>query len=139
MQALGAKGPLLKRAVQDVISQIREGQKLTILTNDDIYQSSATKNIKNKLLNLNYSSNQLSLNNVILKATSLFSKSKTSLKTIVVISAKGTRTTSMSVFVMAKCLLSCFWKSEITTIFFKLVLDLENNDVAFKITLFKLN
>ena len=86
MQALGAKGPLLKRAVQDVISQIREGQKLTILTNDDIYQSSATKNIKNKLLNLNYSSNQLSLNNVILKATSLFSKSKTSLKTIVVIS-----------------------------------------------------
>jgi hypothetical protein len=86
MQALGAKGPLLKRAVQDVISQIREGQKLTVLTNDDIYQSSATKNIKNKLLNLNYSSNQLSLNNVILKATSLFSKSKTSLKTIVVIS-----------------------------------------------------
>ena len=86
MQALGAEGPLLKRAVQDVISQIREGQKFTLLTNDVVYQSSDTKNIKNKLLNLNYSSNQLSLNNVILKATSLFSKSKTSLKTIVVIS-----------------------------------------------------
>ena len=86
MQALGAEGPLLKRAVQDVISQIREGQKLALLTNDVVYQSSDAKNIKNKLLNLNYSSNQLSLNNVILKATSLFSKSKTSLKTIVVIS-----------------------------------------------------
>ena len=86
MQALGAEGPLLKRAVQDIISQIREGQKLALLTNDVVYQSSDAKNIKNKLLNLNYSSNQLSLNNVILKATSLFSKSKTSLKTIVVIS-----------------------------------------------------
>ena len=42
--------------------------------------SDGTYSIKNKLLNLNYSSNQLSLNNVILKATSLFSKSKTSLK-----------------------------------------------------------
>jgi hypothetical protein len=86
MQALGANGPLFKRAVQDVISEIKEGQKLTLLTNDVIYQSTELKDIKNKLLSVKYSPNQLSLNNVILKAVSLFSSSKTSLKTIVVVS-----------------------------------------------------
>lgn len=86
MQALGANGPLFKRAVQDVISEIKEGQKLTLLTNDVIYQSTELKDIKNKLLSVKYSPNQLSLNNVILKAESLFSSSKTSLKTIVVVS-----------------------------------------------------
>ena len=86
MQALGANGPLFKRAVQDVISEIKEGQKLTLLTNDVIYQSTELKDIKNKLLSVKYSPNQLSLNNVILKAASLFSSSKTSLKTIVVVS-----------------------------------------------------
>ena len=86
MQALGANGPLFKRAVQDVISEIKEGQKLTLLTNDVIYQSAELKDIKNKLLSVKYSPNQLSLNNVILKAVSLFSSSKTSLKTIVVVS-----------------------------------------------------
>ena len=86
MQALGANGPLFRRAVQDVISEIKEGQKLTLLTNDVIYQSTELKDIKNKLLSVKYSPNQLSLNNVILKAVSLFSSSKTSLKTIVVVS-----------------------------------------------------
>ena len=86
MQALGANGPLFKRAVQDVISEIKEEQKLTLLTNDVIYQSTELKDIKNKLLSVKYSPNQLSLNNVILKAASLFSSSKTSLKTIVVVS-----------------------------------------------------
>ena len=86
MQALGANGPLFKRAVQDVISGIGEGQKISLFMNDISYQSTTLKDIKNKLLNLNYSPNQLSLSNVILKGASLFSNSKSSLKTLLVIS-----------------------------------------------------
>ena len=86
MQALGANGPLFKRAVQDVISGIDEGQKISLFMNDISYQSTTLKDIKNKLLNLNYSPNQLSLSNVILKGASLFSNSKSSLKTLLVIS-----------------------------------------------------
>ena len=86
MQALGANGPLFKRAVQDVISGIDEGQKISLFMNDISYQSTTLKDIKKKLLNLNYSPNQLSLSNVILKGASLFSNSKSSLKTLLVIS-----------------------------------------------------
>ena len=86
MQALGANGPLFKRAIQDVISEIDEEQKISLFTNDISYQSTTIKVIKNKLLNLNYSPNQLNLRNVILKGKSLFSNSKSSLKTLLVIS-----------------------------------------------------
>ena len=86
MQALGANGPLFKRAIQDVISEIDEEQKISLFTNDISYQSTTIKVIKNKLLNLNYSPNQLNLSNVIFKGKSLFSNSKSSLKTLLVIS-----------------------------------------------------
>tara|TARA_B100000497_G_scaffold34754_1_gene40757 strand:+ start:1361 stop:3286 length:1926 start_codon:yes stop_codon:yes gene_type:complete len=86
MQALGANGSLFKRAVQDVISGVDERQKISLFMNDISYQSTILKDIKNKLLKLNYSPNQLSFSNVILKGASLFSNSKSSLKTLVLIS-----------------------------------------------------
>ena len=50
MQALGANGPLFKRAVQDVISGIDEGQKISSFMNDISYQSTTLKDIKNNCL-----------------------------------------------------------------------------------------
>ena len=86
MQALGANGPLLKRGIQDVIDGIEETKKISVFTNENSYESITLKNLKNKLLNISYSQDQLSLNNVILKGTSLFSNSKSSLKTLLVVS-----------------------------------------------------
>ena len=86
MQALGANGPLLKRGIQDIIDGIEETKEISVFTNDNSYESTTLKNLKNKLLNINYSQDQLSLNNVILKGTSLFSNSKSSLKTLLVAS-----------------------------------------------------
>tara|TARA_B110000208_G_scaffold107817_1_gene133719 strand:+ start:21 stop:1946 length:1926 start_codon:yes stop_codon:yes gene_type:complete len=86
MQALGANGPLLKRGIQDVIDGIEETKKISVFTNENSYESITLKNLKNKLLNISYSQDQLSLNNVILKGTSLFSNSKSSLKTLLVAS-----------------------------------------------------
>ena len=86
MQALGANGPLLKRGIQDIIDGIEETKKISVFTNDNSYESITLKNLKNKLLNINYSQDQLSLKNVILKGTSLFSSSKSSSKTLLVVS-----------------------------------------------------
>ena len=86
MQALGANGPLLKRGIQDVIDGIEETKKISVFTNENSYESITLKNLKNKLLNISYSQDQLSLSNVILKGTSLFSNSKSSLKTLLVVS-----------------------------------------------------
>jgi len=86
MQALGANGPLLKRGIQDVIDGIEETKKISVFTNENSYKSITLKNLKNKLLNIKYGQDQLSLNTVILKGTSLFSNSKSSSKTLLVVS-----------------------------------------------------
>ena len=86
MQALGANGPLLKRGIQDVIDGIEETKKISVFTNENSYKSITLKNLKNKLLNIKYGRDQLSLNTVILKGTSLFSNSKSSSKTLLVVS-----------------------------------------------------
>ena len=86
MQALGSDGTLFKRAVQDLISGIDESEKISVFTNDHTYKNTTLKDFKNKLLETDYSQRQLTLNNVILKGKSLFSKSKVSPKNLVLVS-----------------------------------------------------
>ena len=86
MQAIGPKGSLLNRAVQDVLTGFDETEKIGLFTNDKSYKSTSIKDLKTDLLSLEYSQNQLDLNTLILKGTTLFSDSKTSSKTLVLVS-----------------------------------------------------
>lgn len=86
MQAKGDKGELLKRAIQDLIESIPETKKLSLITNTESYRNTTIKAIKNELLQLNYSSNQLTYDAALLKAKKAFSSDKNTIKDLIFIS-----------------------------------------------------
>jgi len=86
MEAQGAKGPLFKRAVQEVLSSIPDDEEITIFTNDKVYKNTTTKDSQASLSSDGYSTNQLSYPSVLLKAKQLFSKTEASAKRIIMVS-----------------------------------------------------
>ncbi|WMI65538.1 BatA domain-containing protein [Aestuariibaculum sp. YM273] len=86
MQAKGSNGELLKRAVQDVISNVPEDETISILTNDNTFRNTTIKTVKNDLLKLSYSANSLTPDAALLKSKTLFSKQNGVLKNLVFIS-----------------------------------------------------
>ncbi len=86
MQAQGDKGELLKRSIQDIINAIDDTNKITIFTNDNIFKDITRKTINNELLDLDYSSNQLDYNAVILKGEKLFDNKASSVKNLILLS-----------------------------------------------------
>ncbi len=86
LQAKGNQGALLKRAVQDIISNVPENENISLITNDNTYKNTTVKAIKNDLLQLEYSSNKLTAEAALLKSHTLFSKQRNTLKNLVFIS-----------------------------------------------------
>ncbi|NNC50194.1 MAG: VWA domain-containing protein [Flaviramulus sp.] len=86
MQAKGNKGELFKRAIQDVISNVPNEEKISIITNNYIYRNTTLKSLKNELLQLNYSSNKLTLNSAFLKCKTAFKNKTGTIKNLVFIS-----------------------------------------------------
>ncbi|MDX1277567.1 BatA domain-containing protein [Oceanihabitans sediminis] len=86
LQTKGAQGELLKRSIQDIISEVPEEETISIITNDKTFKNTTIKAIKNDLLQLEYSPNQLNYDAVLLKSKTLFSKKSNSLKNLVFIS-----------------------------------------------------
>lgn len=86
MQAKGDKGELLKRAVQDIISALNNEDELIIFTNNNTIKNVTKKTVKDELLTLEYSSNQLDYNAIILKGKQFFSKDASSLKHLMLLS-----------------------------------------------------
>ena len=86
MQAKGNQGELLKRAVQDIISNVSEDEIISLTTNENSFKKTSIKAIKNDLIQLGYSSNILSAQAALLKSNTLFNKNKNSLKNLVFIS-----------------------------------------------------
>ena len=86
MQAKGNKGELLKRAIQDIIDALDDKDEVTIFTNNTTIKKAAKKTIKEELLALDYSANQLDYNAVILKGKHFFSKDASSLKHLILLS-----------------------------------------------------
>ncbi|XLS27538.1 BatA domain-containing protein [Flavobacteriaceae bacterium M23B6Z8] len=86
MQAPGKNGPLFDEAVQELIKGIDEESSYSLFTNTDTFREATLKSNKEALLGLNYSQNQLSYNEILLKAKNLFSKDAESVKNLVVIS-----------------------------------------------------
>ena len=86
MQAKGTQGELLKRTIQDLISNVPENQKLSLFTNNNIYRNTSIKAIKNDLLQLEYSGNPMNTNAVLLKTKTLFSRNSGLQKNLIYIS-----------------------------------------------------
>ena len=86
LQAKGAQGELLKRAVQDIITEVPEDENISILTNNQTFKNTTLKAVKNDLLQLEYAPNQLSSDAVLLKSKTLFNKNTNSIKNLVLIS-----------------------------------------------------
>ena len=86
MQAKGTNGTILNTAIQDLIEHVDENETLHIFTNDFNFPNTSIKAIKNDLIQLSYSSNQLDYDAVVLKGKKAFSKDKGSIKNLVLIS-----------------------------------------------------
>jgi len=86
MQAKGTQGELLKRAVQDILEANYDNETITIFTNNKMLKNPNSKTIRNELLQLEYSPNQLDYNAAILKGKGLFSKDDSKQKNLLLIS-----------------------------------------------------
>ncbi|MBP2832719.1 BatA and WFA domain-containing protein [Aquimarina sp. U1-2] len=87
MQAKGSRGPLLKRAVQEILSSLNEEQQFSLLTNTETFVNVSKKDIQNELLQLGYSAHQLPYHAAYLKAKNLLnSSSSETIRRIVMIS-----------------------------------------------------
>ncbi|MDY8135580.1 BatA and WFA domain-containing protein [Aquimarina sp. 2201CG5-10] len=86
MQAKGSKGPLLKRAIQEILSDLPEDEIISLFTNTETFLDVSKKDIQNDLLQLEYSSNQLDYNAAYLKAKQLLSSSPETLKRVILVS-----------------------------------------------------
>ncbi|MBJ7879868.1 BatA domain-containing protein [Gelidibacter salicanalis] len=86
MQAKGANGTLLNTAVQDLIEHMGDNENISIFTNDLNFINTSIKAIRNDLIELSYSANQLEYDAMVLKGEKAFSKDKGSIKNFVLIS-----------------------------------------------------
>lgn len=93
MQAKGPSGQLLKTAAQDLITNLQEDQKFTLLTNNAAFRNTTVKDIRNDLLQLPFTATQLSEEAVTLKAQKEFTNDPSTSKRLILISdyqEKGT-------------------------------------------------
>jgi hypothetical protein len=86
METKGSQGSLLKRAIQDIITNVPNEENIGIITNDAVFKNTSINAIKNDLLTLDYSANHLSSEAALLKAKTFFSNKKGVLKHVVFIS-----------------------------------------------------
>lgn len=86
MQAAGSKGALLKRSLQDLYDKTSGESNFGWFTNDSERKNTSLQDFKNEVLNIEYSSNQLSPSQVLLKANQLFPQEKSNQKRLIYIS-----------------------------------------------------
>ena len=86
MEAKGSNGPMLKKVLQELYENIQGEAKLTWFTNIETKKNVSQTDFKNEVLSIDYTSKQLSLEDIKLKATQLFSKSTTADKQLLLIS-----------------------------------------------------
>ena len=86
MQAKGAKGELLQRALQDLFEQNNTTEKISWFTNNSERKNASLQDFKNEILSVPYTQNQLTPAQVLLKANQLFSDEKDAVKRLVYLS-----------------------------------------------------
>lgn len=86
MQAKGAQGELLQRAKQELFENSNLPDIFSWFTNTSSYTNVEKVNFKSDILKTEYSANQISLEQVLLKAENLFSKKESTEKNLIWIS-----------------------------------------------------
>ena len=86
MQALGAKGILLERAVQELLTHLQPSTEIDVFTNSTTYRNRTLKTLQNELLDIDYVTHQLDLKTVLSKGKMMFSESSLNPKFLIVIS-----------------------------------------------------
>jgi len=86
MQSKGAKGELLKRAIQDLISTVPENEKLSLITNNDAFRNTTLNSINNAVLAIDYATTPLDYEAAFLKSKKYFSDAENTIKNLVFIS-----------------------------------------------------
>ena len=86
MQAKGAQGALLQRAIQDIYENSNGIDKISWFTNDKSRKNASLEDFKNELLQTTYSHDQLSVSEVLLKANQLFTKQPQTDKRLIFVS-----------------------------------------------------
>ncbi len=71
LQAKGNNGPLLKRAIQDIIENFNDEDTFTLFTNTEVFKDIQLQEAQNEILGIDYSSEQLSPEQIVLKAKKL--------------------------------------------------------------------
>ncbi|MDC6363464.1 BatA domain-containing protein [Flagellimonas alvinocaridis] len=77
---------LLEKSVQDLIRNIDREAVFSLFTNEHSFRDVDLKDVQNQLLSLSYSHKQLNLDDILLKANTLFSKSRGTVKNLLIIS-----------------------------------------------------
>ena len=86
MQTKGQDGSLLDRALQQLYSIPLNNQKISWFTNNSERKNVSAQDFKNEVLSVNYSQEQLSLHEVLLKSDQLYSDNSTAEKQLILIS-----------------------------------------------------
>ncbi|MCG2462010.1 BatA domain-containing protein [Flavobacteriaceae bacterium F89] len=86
MQAKNNNESLLGSAVQELISEFPKDKPLSLFTNEKTFRNVRVKDIQNDLLNLSFTPKQLLLNEIDLKAGTLFGKTRGTIKNLILIS-----------------------------------------------------
>jgi hypothetical protein len=86
MQARSESSDLLQEAIQDLIREFPSNSEFSLFTNEHTFEQVTAANIQNELLGINHSFRQLDLQEVLLKARSLFHSRPGSTKELWIIS-----------------------------------------------------
>lgn len=86
MEAKGSNGSLLNTAITDIINAVPEDEVISLFTNNKIFINTSLKAIKNDLIDINFSTEQLPYNIAVLNATRMFSNADDTNKNLVLIS-----------------------------------------------------
>jgi hypothetical protein len=79
-------GNLFKNTIQEFIKAIPKDQRFTLFTNNQVFKDVEIKDIQNDLLNLNVTSEQLGIAEIVLKGNTYFSNESGIQKNLVLIS-----------------------------------------------------
>ena len=86
METKGANGVMLNRAIQEIISSVPEDEPFTLFTNTETFKNTTVKTLKNQLLQLPFSSKQLSYNAALLKGQNEFREDPNTVKNLIIVS-----------------------------------------------------
>lgn len=86
MQAKNNCNSLLKNATQELLKNLKKEKQFSLFTNTGSYENITLKDIQNDILSLEYTNNQLSLHEILLKAKTIFSQKNEIEKDLIIIS-----------------------------------------------------